>query len=167
MLDFRAHTNILLKLKTICLGRLTWFTLARAGKIGCVLAADQTYYLDFHLWGLTQRTVLMAPSSIRCKIHWVAARFLTLPLFWSPRFAFGKTYVIWKNPFAGAYALTLVLTSNAEKYNQLVEAHDSTKFKLYLGVESTWKFSFSSVYLCIPTNHRILNQEYRDRKRRP
>jgi len=26
---------------------------------------------------------------------------------------------------------------------------------------------FSSVYLCIPTKHRILHQEYRDRKRRP
>jgi len=24
-----------------------------------------------------------------------------------------------------------------------------------------------SVYLCIPTKHRILHQEYRDRKRRP
>jgi len=38
-----------------------------AGKIGCVVAADQTNYLDFHLWGLTQRTVLMAPPSIRRK----------------------------------------------------------------------------------------------------
>jgi len=26
---------------------------------------------------------------------------------------------------------------------------------------------FSSVYLCIPTKHKILYQEYRDRKRRP
>jgi len=26
---------------------------------------------------------------------------------------------------------------------------------------------FSSVYFCIPTKHRILNQECRDRKRRP
>jgi len=83
VLDFKAHTNILHKLKTICLGRLTWFTLIKntqctknnliilpmlgAGKIGCVLAADQTNYLDFHLWGLTQRTVLMAPPSIRRK----------------------------------------------------------------------------------------------------
>jgi len=32
-----------------------------------------------------------------------------------------------------------------------------------------WKIlaQFNSVYFCIPTKHRILGQQYRDRKRRP
>jgi len=36
---------------------------------------------------------------------------------------------------------------------------------LELGVR--FRVRFSSVYFCIPTKHRILHQEYRDRKRRP
>jgi len=46
-----------------------------------------------------------------------------------------------------------------------VVAYESYKHEFILRKNALVKFS--SVYFCIPTMHRILHQEYRDRKRRP
>ena len=42
---------------------------------------------------------------------------------------------------------------------------ESMHISTIMHADGDWQFS--SVYLCIPTKHKILYQEYRDRKRRP
>jgi len=56
---------------------------------------------------------------------------------------------------------------NAHKIERVIPTKTDIAFEFISFILVLRNVQFSSVYLCIPTKHKILYQEYRDRKRRP